>query len=56
LKRLKDYADWFSLSLGGATFVINLINVELTDVFIRTTKMLYGVPKIMQIGSGVLKM
>jgi len=37
------------LSLGGATGVINLFSVELTDVF--RTKQCWSVPKIMQIGS-----
>jgi len=51
------YCKWKTqlliLSLGGATGVINLFNIGLTDVF--KTKQCWSVPKITQIGSDVLK-
>jgi len=46
--------EFLNLLLGFATYCINLDNIDLTDVFWMTYCL--SVPKIMQIGSGILKM
>jgi len=46
--------ELLNLSLGCTMYFINLVNIDLTDVF-RMSNLLY-ISKIMQIGLGILKM